>query len=129
MDGIFLQIILATQELKNSDDYFSQWATISENENLHKTFNYLKNNTTGEIIKLNYPLKFNIETENNGFYYTNEALNICAYGETQVQAENEIASEFIHQYNAYAKEPDEQLDNNARSLKYNLLNIYGGINA
>ncbi len=94
-----------------------------------KKVSYLKNYITNEYIYLNFPITFEINIDSNGFYYTNEEYNIYAYGVTQTEAELDIFNEFELQYKEYAMEKDENLDKNAKKLKYKLHNIFEGTNA
>ena len=94
-----------------------------------KKISYLKNYITNEYIYLNFPIIFEINIESNGFYYTNKEYNIYAYWTTQEDAELDIFNEFEFQYKEYAMESDENLDKNAKELKYKLLAIFGGKNA
>ncbi|MGN1298229.1 MAG: hypothetical protein ACI4VH_07480 [Clostridia bacterium] len=103
--------------------------SVINRNSLNKSFLELKNDITGECIELNKAINFKIEIDKNGFYYSNDDYNIYAYGETQREAENNILEEFKIQYESYALEKDEKLDNNAKILKNNLLMIYGGKNA
>lgn len=108
------------------DDYYLR----SENDSLNrKEFLVLKNNITNEMIQLNDKIVFEIEIDENGFYYSNSKYNIYAFGETQEEVENNLLEEFMIQYKAYALEKNENLDKNALKLKENLLSIYGGTNA
>ncbi len=108
------------------DDYYLR----SENDSLNrKEFLVLKNNITNEMIRLNDKIVFEIEIDENGFYYSNSKYNIYAFGETQEEVENNLLEEFMIQYKAYAMEKNENLDENALKLKEDLLSIYGGNNA
>jgi len=102
---------------------------VVDKNSLNKSFSELKNSITGEYIKLNGTINFKIEIDEKGFYYTNDEYNIYAYGITQNEAENDILEEFKIQYEFYALEDDDKLDENAKRLKYNLLKIYGDKNA
>lgn len=108
------------------DDY----CLINNNDFLNKKeFLILKNNITNEMVKLKDKIVFQIEIDENGFYYSNAKYNIYAYGETQEEVENNLLEEFMIQYNSYALEKDENLDEKALVLKDNLLSIYGEYNA
>lgn len=100
------------------------------NRNIYNiSFSELKNKKSGEYVKLKSTIEFKIEIDKNGFYYSNEEYNIFAFGETQRDVEDDVFDEFMIQYNFYTKENDNDLDKNARILKYKLLKIYGGKNA
>lgn len=100
------------------------------NRNVYNiSFSELKNKKSGEYIKLKGIIEFKIEIDKNGFYYSNEEYNIFAFGETQRDVEDDVFDEFMIQYNFYTNENDNDLDKNARILKYKLLKIYGGKNA
>lgn len=91
-----------------------------------KEFSILKNDTTGREIYLNDKIVFEIEIDENGFYYSNNKYNIYAFWETQNEVENNLVEEFLIQYKAYALEEDENLDSNSLILKKDL---YRGSNA
>lgn len=100
------------------------------NRNIYNiSFSELKNKKSGEYVKLKSTIEFKIEIDKNGFYYSNEEYNIFAFGETQRDVEDDVFDEFMIQYNFYTNENDNDLDKNARILKYKLLKIYGGKNA
>lgn len=103
--------------------------SVNQKDNLFKSFFELRNEKIGKYIKLNEGIKFKIEIDENGFYYSNDEYNIYAYGMTQEEAENDIFDEFIIQYEAYALEKDENLDDNSKILKNKLLRVYGGNDA
>lgn len=103
--------------------------SVVNKNSLNMSFSELKNSITGEVIKLNKAINFKIDIDENGFYFSNDEFNIYAYGATQTEVQNDILEEFKEQYNFYAKEKDENLDDNAKKLKYSLLKIYGGKNA
>ena len=104
---------------------WEQKKSMVDKVSFYKIFNKLEKNNS-ETIYLNYPLKFEIMTEEDGFYYSNKEFEIFAYGETQQKAEEDIYDEFKMAYQLYALESDDILDKNARILKKKILKIYGG---
>ncbi|MBQ9607840.1 MAG: hypothetical protein IJV15_00175 [Lachnospiraceae bacterium] len=95
---------------------------------IKKGFDYFED-SNGNIIKLNSKILFTIEIDENGFYYSNDKYNIYTFGETQKEAENNLYECFLVQFESYALEEDEKLDDKALLLKKDLLAIYGDYNA
>lgn len=93
-----------------------------------KQIQLLKNKETGDIIRLKKPITFEIDVDEDGIYYSNSEYNIYASGVTQKDVEDSLFEEFMFIYNSYAKESDNNLDENAKKLKYKLLRIYGDNN-
>ena len=94
------------------------WTLISKNE-LYDA----KNDTS---IKLFKSIDFIITSDEDGFYYTNDLYNIFVFGETQNEVEDCLYDELKFQYDSYATENDDNLDSNAKKLKYNLLSLFDG---
>lgn len=76
------------------------------------------------MVKLCKNIDFIITSDEDGFYYTNDLYNLFVFGETQNEVENHLYEELIFQYNSYATENDDNLDSNAKKLKYNLLSLF-----
>lgn len=89
-----------------------------------KSFTELYDVAHDKIIKLSKKIDFIITLDEDGFYYTNQLYNIFIYGKTQMDAENNLFEELKFQYDSYATENDNNLDSNARKLKYNLLSLF-----
>lgn len=100
--------------------------TTMENNVSIKRLSELCNKETGEIIILNHPITFRIEIDEDGIYYNSDKYNLYVYGETQSDAENNLVDAFKDQIEIFGKELDVNLDENARRLKRNLLEVYSG---
>lgn len=133
MFGAFGSAIVTSQHWENSFDPNN--LIIQKNTNMpyniphYKQMNVLENKSTGSKIKLKKPIMFRIEVDKNGIYYNNDEYNIYACGNTQGEAENDVYEEFLFNYESYAEEDDDRLDEKAKLLKYKLLKICGDISA
>lgn len=99
--------------------------TIMNDQIYYNKFNELHDKETNQKIILNSPLVLRIESDKDGFYYINERYNLYIYGETQEVAENNILDELRSQYIIYALESDDNLDDKAQKLKYDLRALLG----
>lgn len=88
-----------------------------------KSFTELYDVAHDRKIKLSKKIDFVVTSDEDGFYYTNQLYNIFIYGKTQTDAENNLFEELKFQYDSYAIENDNNLDSNAKKLKYNLLSL------
>ena len=88
-----------------------------------KSFSELFDSRNGKNIQLLKRIDFNISSDEDGFYYTNRQYNIFVFGESQLDAENNIFDELMFQYNRYVFEKDEDLEKKKKRLKYDLLSL------
>ena len=99
---------------------------IMEKKEFKKTFNELYDAKNDTSIKLFKSIDFIITSDEDGFYYTNDLYNIFVFGETQNEVEDCLYDDLKFQYDSYATENDDNLDSNAKKLKYNLLSLFDG---
>lgn len=111
-------------ELKNHN-INKETSTVMDNQIYFKEFKYLYDKDNDDMINLRLPLILRIEVEKDGFYYINEKYSLYVYGATQIDAEESIINEIRALYTIYALESDDNLDNNAKLLKYSLIDLLG----
>ncbi len=97
---------------------------IMTNKEYVKSFTELYDVAHDKKVKLSKKIDFIITSDEDGFYYTNQLYNIFVYGKTQTDAENNLFEELKFQYDSYVTENDNNLDSNAKKLKYNLLSLF-----
>lgn len=115
--------------IRNEHNINEENSTIMQEQNYYTEIKELYDEENNQLITLNQPLILRIEVDKNGFYYINEKYNLYIYGITQDEAEKNIVKELKSQYIIYALEKDDNLDKNAKKLKYDLLSLMGENNA
>ncbi len=73
--------------------------------------------------ELSKKLECKVVFEENYYLISNDELNINVWGQTRYEAEEAFSFSFYSLYQNYAKQPDENLTEDAKILKEKLLNL------
>jgi len=79
------------------------------------------NQLTNPAYSLKYPLKVNVDIEDDGLIFSNHYLNIHSFGHNFSQALDEFENCLVDIYNSYKNTPDDELTRGGILLKYRLL--------